>query len=465
MSPPINPLFLPVERDRYGKMIQTQQHEPTEQPVNPQEASPEIIMLKAKVATLEQLLAVQEETALHQSEKLKQTQQELRQKEELLSQAKSFSDASLQIENRFSDTAPLEAAKWQSSKPQGFLYDPQEAELQSWTPDTGDLLQEEQTTLPISIRGETIGLLSIGEDEDPLSKDEEALLQDITIQVAGALETAQLLQQIEERAQQLSTVAEVSRAAATILDPDKMLQVVVDLTKASFGLYHAHIYLLEGERLNLVAGAGDVGREMVAQGRSIDMDNRRSLVARAARIGEGVLVNDVTHASDALPNPLLPDTHSGLAVPLQIGDQLLGVLNVQADYINAFSQEDILIHTSLASQLAVALQNARLYSETRQRADRERLVNEISQKIQRAVTIEGALQTAARELGQAFKAKNTVVTLTTSNHDAGSDLDEAILVNQGEDVVEGENEQEADILDETPEAVSEEHNLTTDPLQ
>ena len=384
-------------------MIHTKDLKPIEDSAETLDSEQEVMMLKAKVTTLEQLLAVQEETAMGQSDKLEQTLAELAQKSQELAEAKALlKEDQPQTPNRLHNR----------NRPQGFLYDPEKSTLHSWMPASSKPAKLPQTTMPISIRGKTVGEIAIEETgENPLSEQEEELLENVVLQVAGALETAQLLEQIEERAVQLGTVADVSRAASTILDPDEMLQQVVDLTKDSFGLYHAHIYLMEKGKLTLRAGAGTVGREMVEQGRTIDLDNQRSLVARAARTRNGVLVNDVTRAPDVLRNPLLPDTHSGLSVPLLVGDELLGVLNVQADYINAFSQEDILIHTSLAAQVAVALQNARLYSETRRRADRERLVNEISQKIQNAVTVESALQTAVEELGKAFRAKNTVITL------------------------------------------------------
>ena len=110
------------------------------------------------------------------------------------------------------------------------------------------------------------------------------------------------------RAAELATVAEVGTATATILETDKLLQAVVDLTKERFNLYHSHIYLLDeaGENLVLASGAGEPGRQMVAEGRSIPLDREQSLVARAARERKGVTVNDVTQAPDFLPNPLLP---------------------------------------------------------------------------------------------------------------------------------------------------------------
>ncbi len=174
-----------------------------------------------------------------------------------------------------------------------------------------------------------------------------------------------LEQRVEERTRALSTVAQISTASSTILDIDILLQEVVDLSKERFGLYHAHIYLLDdaGENLVLASGAGDIGRQMVAEGRFIPLDRERSLVARAARERQGVTVNDVTLEPDFLPNPLLPDTHSELAVPMMVGERVIGVFDVQSEIVGRFTEADISVQTTLASQIASAVQNARSYTE------------------------------------------------------------------------------------------------------
>ncbi|HNB52402.1 MAG TPA: GAF domain-containing protein [Anaerolineales bacterium] len=166
---------------------------------------------------------------------------------------------------------------------------------------------------------------------------------------------------LAKRAAELETVTQVATAISTISNPQEMLQFVSNLTKERFGFYHAHVYLLDEEdsMLELAAGAGEPGAMMVARGHSIPLTREQSLVARAARTREGVLVNDVTLAPDFLPNPLLPETRSEVAVPLLIRDRVLGVLDVQSADVNAFTQEDIRIQTILAAQIAVALENAR----------------------------------------------------------------------------------------------------------
>jgi PAS domain S-box-containing protein len=166
---------------------------------------------------------------------------------------------------------------------------------------------------------------------------------------------------VPRRAAEMETVARVATAAASELDLDRLLTTVADLTKANFNLYHAHIYLYDEESgvLRMVGGAGEAGRVMKERGHSIPYDRPHSLVARAARTRQGVLSNDVTQEPDFLPNPLLPDTLSEMAVPMIAGDRLIGVLDVQSDVLARFDEEDIRVMTTLAAQVAVAVENAR----------------------------------------------------------------------------------------------------------
>ena len=102
---------------------------------------------------------------------------------------------------------------------------------------------------------------------------------------------------------------------------------------------------------------------MVAEGRSIPLAREQSLVANAARQKKGVTVNDVTTAPDFLPHPLLPDTRSELAVPMMVGETVIGVFDVQSEVAGRFTEADIAVQTTLAAQVASAVQNAKSYSE------------------------------------------------------------------------------------------------------
>lgn len=226
-------------------------------------------------------------------------------------------------------------------------------------------------------------------------------------------------QRIDESTGQLQTVVDLNQQIATILDFERLLLAVTSLTKDRFNLYHAHIYLLEGEELHLAAGAGYVGRQMVSRGQSIPINSTRSIVARAARSRDAVIVNNTNEAEDFLPNPLLPDTQSELAVPLISRGQLLGVLDVQSDEIEYFKEQTLEIMRVLAAQIANALANARLFEEATRISRREQALSQITQTMQTATSMDDVLQTAVRELGKALRVPRTAIEIDLGANDKG----------------------------------------------
>lgn len=177
---------------------------------------------------------------------------------------------------------------------------------------------------------------------------------------------------------ELRAVSDVSVTATATLDVERLLVAAANLTKENFRLYHTHIYLLDEDKttLTLRAGAGEIGRQMVQEGRFIPI-GARSIVARAARERDVIIVRDTRRSTDFLPHLLLPNTRSEMAVPLIIGDRLLGVLDVQSDQVGYFQSGDRQVYRILAAQLAVATQNALFFTEQFEMAEKLREVDRL----------------------------------------------------------------------------------------
>lgn len=270
-----------------------------------------------------------------------------------------------------------------TGQPLGYLFDQTEVRPLSSLPalqSGNDAPPLPAVTHPIAIRGQVIGALGVTNDpHNPLSQEEQALIDAISGQVAEALETARLLETTQRRAVELETVTRLSTAASTILDSDKLLQTVVELTRTSFKLYHVDILLYDANagQLTLAAAAGPNGAAFMEQAWPIPLNLPESVIARAARTQQGVLVNDIQAEEAFLVHPLLPDTRSELAVPMIASNRLLGVLDLQSDVRGFFSPEDLQIHSTLAAQVAVALQNAQLYQEQLETARKLREVEQL----------------------------------------------------------------------------------------
>jgi len=171
-----------------------------------------------------------------------------------------------------------------------------------------------------------------------------------------------LEQRVAERTKALETSAEVSRRLTAILDPRQLASEVVNQVRTAFDYYHAQIFLFDeaGENLVTMAGTGTAGAEMLQRGHSITKG--RGVVGRAAETNQPVLVSDTSQDPDWLPNPLLPDTKAEAAIPIAIGDRVLGVLDVQDNITNDINSGDITLLQSLASQIAISLRNAETYA-------------------------------------------------------------------------------------------------------
>jgi GAF domain-containing protein len=177
---------------------------------------------------------------------------------------------------------------------------------------------------------------------------------------------------LERRSLQLTASAEISRAATSILEMDRLMRQVVDLIRDRFDLYYVGLFLTDaaGEWAVLRAGTGEAGRVMLARGHRI-------------KVGEGMVGWSIAHAQarvaleagrDAvrLATAELPDTCSEAALPLRSRGQVLGALTVQSTQSGAFDQDTITSLQTMADHVAVALDNARLFTESRTALDAER---------------------------------------------------------------------------------------------
>jgi GAF domain-containing protein len=192
---------------------------------------------------------------------------------------------------------------------------------------------------------------------------------------------------------------------------DQLTREVVNEIQHAYNFYHVHIYLFNESRQDLVmaGGTGEAGQVMLARRHHIPVG--RGLVGRAATTNKAVLVGNTSQDPGWLPNPLLPETKSELAVPISSGERVLGVLDVQQNVEDGLTEADVDLIQLTANQVAIALQNAMTYSQTQQKAEHEALVASVGQKIQQAATIDEVLQVAVRELGQALGAQYSSVEL------------------------------------------------------
>jgi GAF domain-containing protein/methyl-accepting chemotaxis protein len=178
---------------------------------------------------------------------------------------------------------------------------------------------------------------------------------------------SELENKVDERTSQLKAINEVSRVATSILDPDDLLSRVANLIVEEFGYYYSAIYLLDqsGAWADLKAATGGTGQVFLESGRRVEVTNA-NVIGTAIRSRKAQVLVDVGEKAVKFEVPLLPYTRTELVLPLMVGDQVLGALDVHSSKEAAFSEQDIETLQNMANQVSISLDNARLFQETHQ---------------------------------------------------------------------------------------------------
>jgi len=176
-----------------------------------------------------------------------------------------------------------------------------------------------------------------------------------------------LEQQVSERTKLLTATNEVARVASSSLDPDKLLAGVINLFTEQFGYYFAALYLLDPSEkwAELREATGEAGNLLKQNRHRLEVSGK-SMVGGAIRDKSPRIAQIASEEKQRFENPLLPYTRSEIALPLIVGDRVLGALNVQSTKESDFGQDAIKTMQNMGGQVAIALENARLFQEAQQ---------------------------------------------------------------------------------------------------
>jgi len=221
--------------------------------------------------------------------------------------------------------------------------------------------------------------LTLGRNRDLLEEERQAELQASNRELQATRDSleervTERTVDLELRTRYLEATAEVSREAASLFgDPGALLTQVVALISEQFGFYHAGLFMIDPARewAELRAASSEGGQRMLARQHRLRV-GAQGLVGAVAASGLAHRVLNVGEDADFLGNPDLPETRSEMALPLRSRGQVIGVLDVQSKVDGAFSVEDESVLQSLADQVAVAIDNARLYQQAEESVEAER---------------------------------------------------------------------------------------------
>ena len=286
--------------------------------------------------------------------------------------------------------------------------------------------------VPLRSGSEMLGVLGLAygrETERSFGQEEIQLLSDFARLAVIAIQNARLFQQatqeiderkkaevgLEKRAAQLTLIKDMGQKIAGVLDPQGVLDLAARLVNEYFGYYHVALFTLQD-------GLEDQQRQMVMRaragnfthifpvGHSIALGD--GMVGTVAKTGHRILARNV-HKERRYKNyyPEMINTQSELSLPLKVGRQVVGVLDVQSPELNAFGPDDLNVLQTLADEVAVALENARLYESVQtELAERKQIESELLQYRDRLEEMvqqrTHQLEIAMREAEEANRAKS-----------------------------------------------------------
>ena len=255
---------------------------------------------------------------------------------------------------------------------------------------------EAEIAIPIKIGDAILGVLDVQSDhKNAFSQSDLVVLTSLADGIALAINRVRLYESLAKRTDQLAVVSEVSRSISSLLELDQLLKKVTDLLHEEFNYPYVHIFTVQHatKRIEYRAGSGSRSEAFKQAGVSYNLNAEKGILPTALRTNQIQLVNDVSQDACFVPNPITGSMNgSELAVPLSIGDYLLGVLDIQSDEPNFFTPADIDLITTLASSISIALRNANLYASERWRRNVAESLRDIAIKLSQNVSLDESIQ-------------------------------------------------------------------------
>jgi serine phosphatase RsbU (regulator of sigma subunit)/putative methionine-R-sulfoxide reductase with GAF domain len=267
-----------------------------------------------------------------------------------------------------------------------------------------DALSETQSevALPLKIEDRVLGILDVQSNHlDGFHEMDMLVLRSLADNVALAIDSARLYTSLQQRADQMSAVSEIGHALNSILDTDDLLEEVVHLIHKRFNHPYVHLYTVHPGRRKIIyrAGSGIRSQKLKNEPVMYDLDDPEGIIPYVGRTGNTLLANDVTREPHYRPSHLPPfNTQSELAIPLIYAGDLLGVLDIQSDRLNAFSDNDRNLYETLGASIAISIRNASLYRTEKWRHQVAESFKDVANLISSNIPLDKLLDTILREL-------------------------------------------------------------------
>lgn len=272
-----------------------------------------------------------------------------------------------------------------------------------------------EISLPLKVSDRLVGVLDVqGDRRDAFHDHDILVLRALADAIAVAVEGANLYTDLRRRADQLEAVFEFGRALNSILDLDRLLDEIIRVIHKRFGYEYIHLFALHPGRrkISYLAGSGARSEQMRLADITYDLDAPVGLIPYAGRTGQTRLANDVSIEPLYRPSDLPPsDTRAELVIPLRFGDEVLGVLDLQSDKVNAFKIEEVPLLESLAATIAIAYRNAALYSDEQWRRQVSDGFRDVAGLLSANVSLDQLFSSIMKELARSLPCDGSAIWL------------------------------------------------------
>jgi GAF domain-containing protein/DNA-binding response OmpR family regulator len=274
--------------------------------------------------------------------------------------------------------------------------------------------------IPLRTSTRAIGVIWLGSNiPHQYTERDLRVFQSFGEQTSLSLEAARLLEQTEKRAKQLQTTAQISQNVGQILDLGVLLPNVVNLIRDRFQYDHVQVFLMDAEKRFAVlnASTGEAGRQLLARNHKLEKGSK-SVIGQVTENKRITVALDTSNANVVhKPNPFLPLTRSEIGVPIILKDEIAGVLDVQSNQPNAFTEDDIQTLEALAIQIGIAVDNARLYNDAQVRANELGFLFDVTNAAANADNLDDVLQSVTERLHESLEMPTVAFYLPESQVD------------------------------------------------
>jgi len=257
-----------------------------------------------------------------------------------------------------------------------------------------------EVVIPLKIEDRVLGVLDVQSNHKKAFHPNDLLiLHALADNIARAVEGARLYSSLRHRADQLTLVSEVSKSVTSTLDLSQLMRDAALLINEKFGYPHVSLFTVHPNRRLIVHEAGSGKRSKKLEGFSIPLDDVMGIMPWVARNGKTVLANDVSKEARYVHSPLPPkNTQSELCVPLIFNERVVGLLDIQSDKLNAFTEDDQIMFEAVADTMAAAIRNADLYRSEQWRRQIADSLREVAGLVSDNVGVDEVLETILSEL-------------------------------------------------------------------